>query len=613
MKNKIRDYRAKLLAVTLLLSGCSGSAPNSGGQPAPAADAEDILAISNPVFMDSLGVVPTKGSYLINVNNLGDKNYSLESVKITDSNGKDQSALLAVSSQMCQRLTANGSCSIEFSPRTASSATLLMTVNLRDSNNEPLKVNQVIRMSDALGANTGISFATELGEVVTEKGDYRITIPVVLNEDFDKVEAFNGSLLCNGGAYKKGNTCTYLISGHALSDNTVVSAKISAYQADNLVFAQAENTTIKIAFIPHLVMSQGVKLQANGESAATIVVYNGGTADESSISYTTNLPGGKLTSNLCGAIKTGKMCDITLQAVSETHGVGNVTAAYGESRQVSTRIAYSGTTKAELKFEAETGDSLENVLLGETANKTIKIKNTGKNGLQAFTVSLLNAGKGLTLDSSDCNRSLAAGGQCSIKINYTPTEAKASSFAEILVTTKYNGGQGELKAYTIRRDIKYSAIDSQNVLAISSPANMTIVADDVSTAKQSVTINRTSAGSLDVNLKSVGLNKIVDKLNIDNSSSCKTTNSILSESKPGCTSDLSYGPVLNPSNKTTSTPDVALSVEYSIGKKLLSSLHQPLMFVRKVPVRSSSRKVLPSLLVLQTLQEKEPVRIHINL
>lgn len=570
MQNKLK---ASFLTLTCLatLAACSGS--NGGGASSGSNEQlqpDEIAEVSHPLFIDELGVVPTTGSYLLNLNNLSPKNYTLDSIKITDANGNDQSILLSVSGQMCERLVANGSCSIEFSPNTATSNTLLLTVGLRDSKNELHQVHQIVRISDKLGSDSGISFATEVGDVVTEKGDYRITIPVVLNEDFDKVEAFNGSLLCGSGgaeSFKKGSSCTYQISGKALADNTVVSANIRGYRAGKLVTEQTDNLNVRIADIPDLVLSQGVSLKANGESEASITVYNDGNKDATGVVYSHTLPGGVVTAGSCTTITKNSMCAIKVKATSETHGSGRVTASYDTpSRKVGTNISYTGITNVGVVVTAK--GTLENILLDESATTVVTIKNIGKNELTDFKATLLKAGNGMKVDAvgaTPCKTTLLRNEECELTVKYSPTQAQASTEAEVLVTGQYKGEQGQLNSYSTRYSIAYSAIDSKNVLVLTAPKNMLIIADGTKTDSQKVTVRRSNAGALPLSLNKIAFNKTVGQLNFLTGTNLCNTNSSLSKESPSCEIGFSYGPIT--SSKTIKESEISLDIEYKVGTK----------------------------------------------
>ena len=564
MQNKLR-VRLLALACLVTLAGCSAN--NGGGNSSGSNNtlmSEEITETKRPLFMDELGVVPTKGSYLININNLSAKNYTLDSIKITDAKGNDQSSLLAVSGQMCERLVANGSCSLEFSPHTATAVTLLLTANLRDNKNELHQVQQIVRISDKLGSDSGISFATEFDEVVTEKGDYRVTIPVILNEDFDKVEAFNGSLLCEAGNFKKGSTCTYHISGHALSDNTLVSANISGYRNGSLVAEQTNNLDVRIAAMPFLVLSQDVSLNANGESEASIVVYNDGNKEATAITYTHTLPGGVIIPGNCATIPASSMCTIKVKAKSETHGSGRVTATYDmPSRKVGTNISYTGTTNAGAQIIG--AGSLENTLINNNATTTITITNIGKNNLSDFAASLVNSGNGMQVDSgsSTCPTILIPGTSCSLIVKYFPTQAQSNAEASIVVTAKYKGEQGQINSYVTRHTISYSAINPKNVLTISSPINMSIIANESQISTQAIKIIRTYTGVLPLRLNGIDFNKSVRALSFVAAGKGGCTSTItLSNESPSCDVVLKYGTVSSSTPITES--GIVVNVTYTV-------------------------------------------------
>lgn len=554
----------------MTLAGCGGGT-DSKSTTTPGIDHGSSAPVIAPLYMDALGIVPTHGSYTIHVNNLGDDHYTLESISVTDAKGKDQSGVIKVAGAMCQRLTAKNSCSIEFTPKTAKSTSMIMTVKLKNSKGELETVRQMIRISDKLAGTKGLSFEPQLGNVVTASGDYNIAIPVTLNEDFDKVEAFNGSLSCNSAGFKKGNACTYLISGHALTDNTTLSAQLTGYRNKKVVSSQSNNITVRTGSRANLLLAPDISIVGDGATPSDIMVYNTGNAEVTGITYDKNLPEMVLSSTACATIAGSGSCLITATVASETHASGYVEATYKPVSTAATtstagaNVTIHGNTNIGLTLIHAHGD-FEDTLVGDYDGYGLEIYNN-QNKLTNLKYSLLNPGKGMEIvNPGSCPTELEANSTCQITITYEPTAHQAPANAEILITGTYIGTHGETKTYKIKHTVPYSAVATTNVLAITKPHDLHVIAGEIpengGADSTTATISRTIAGNLGIKLTALGFETPITDLAITNPAGACTVGEVLTKDHTSCIAHINYGPIAVP--RTTNS--TKLKVDYTFGR-----------------------------------------------
>ncbi len=166
---------------------------------------------------------------------------------------------------------------------------------------------------------------------------------------------------------------------------------------------------------------------AGGSSAAQdFVLRNTGGVTTSTITVSlggTNMSEFAITANTCGAtLAAGATCTISVQSRPATAGAksGSLNASAGAGVTASAMLSGSGLTPATLSL-SPTSHSYGNVVVGQTGSRTFTITNSGD---VATTVAVGgNAGGPFTLGTSTCSAPLAAGGSCTIVVNFTPSAA----------------------------------------------------------------------------------------------------------------------------------------------------------------------------------------------
>lgn len=208
------------------------------------------LELANPVRLDQLGVLPasdsSKTSYLLSLTNYGSEQYTLKSVRIIDlDTGKDSNSVSVVTNA-CSTIAGNDSCSIQLTPHVLQSTDVNLEVKITDTFGISTRLVQLIRISSNLNtSHGGIVMLNDVKRIITEDGNYSLSIPVVLGEDYDSIKAINGSLFCNTYEYQKGSSCTYHVSGKIFGRRAAISTRLEGVRAGKTVVVQEARTRVE--------------------------------------------------------------------------------------------------------------------------------------------------------------------------------------------------------------------------------------------------------------------------------------------------------------------------------------------------------------------------------
>ena len=458
----------------LLLSGCSNTGNSGGTGAVPTAD--EAVTLENPVRLDQLGVLPASNSsaasYLLQLTNYSKDKYTLDSVRVIDLDTGKDSTLVSVASQACSTVSANGSCSIQLTPHTSRSADVKLEVNLKDNQGKSKTLYQLIRVSSKLNAKTaGIAMVNDVSRIVSEDGNYSLSIPVVLGESYDDIKASNGSLLCNAPGYQAGNSCTYLVSGKASGTGAVVSTRLEGIKSGKVVTVQEANTKVEIGKGAHLLLSHGTVINTP-QTSGEITIFNSGNTEAASVASTTtdtNLQLGTAAANPCQAtIAAGDSCKVKVDVTGNTNGQGVVSVAYKDGandHKAVTNVEYTvANAEAGVKFTQVSSD-LENALIGgKTRIAEIKIENTSNRSLKNIKYYLAPANGDFKVVAGtdpacglDGKHTLDAGGICSVKIEYKPTSEKTGGSINLVLNGKYTDQYGQEHSLVKEHGLSYSA------------------------------------------------------------------------------------------------------------------------------------------------------------
>lgn len=500
---------AKISAIALsaaVVIGCGGGA---NGTNSSNNTTNDIIG-NGTVYLDQLGVVPVrsgyKSTYLLRINNGTSSSYTIESVKVTDITGsKDQSDIVKLVASIGKEIPANGSSSIQFSPQLAISGDVLLTVTLKAADGKSQVLHQLIRMSDQVGSSAGVGAINDIGQINSKDGSYSISVPIILTQDFDKVSAANGSVLCSAAGFKSGNSCTLLIKGKALADHTIVNTRISGYRDGHEVAFSDGGVLIEKVEAANLLISHGVKVKADGKESASITIFNSGNSSATNLQVTGLQKLSVINSDACSQVEANKPCEYKVTATSDVNGNEPFTVSYNEGQKITTNVGYKAEDP-QMDITNEINGSLINTLINDGPNQvTINLTNNSNRNLQNMKVSLPAAAKGFTL-GGDCSGTMNE--RCDITVNYEPKDIINNATLNLNVTGTYTSVDGIVKQYFTTVGIPYSAVMLAHILTITPKnGNADLVATIEQGAEADFTIHNT-AKKLTANVELIRLKNL---------------------------------------------------------------------------------------------------------
>jgi hypothetical protein len=549
---------AKISAVALsaaVVIGCGGGA---NGTNSSNNTTNDIIG-NGTVYLDQLGVVPVrsgyKSTYLLRINNGTSSSYTIESVKVTDITGsKDQSDIVKLVASIGKEIPANGS-SIQFSPQLAISGDVLLTVTLKAADGKSEVLHQLIRMSDQVGSSAGIGAINDIGQINSKDGSYSISVPIILTQDFDKVSAANGSVLCSAAGFKSGNSCTLLIKGKALADHTIVNTRVSGYRDGHEVAFSDGGVLIEKVEAANLLISHGVRVKADGKESASVTVFNSGNFPATSLQVAKLNTLAVINSDTCSQVEANNACEYKLTATSDVNGNEPFTVSYNEDQKVTTNVGYKAENP-QMEITNEINGNLKNTLINDGPNQvTIQLTNKSNRNLQNMKVSLPAAAKGFTL-TGNCSDTLTD--TCNIKVDYEPKDIIKGATLNLNITGTYKSVDGIVKQYFTTVGIPYSAVMLAHILTITPKnGNADLVATIGQGAEADFTISNTAkkltANVVQTLLRKVGTpGVVIDGLSLEFSGCSK--GSFQLKAQENCGVKVIYAP----------QPDIVASVKNEI-------------------------------------------------
>lgn len=566
----MRNHKLKTLSLALLLlSGCSNTGNSGGTGAVPTAD--EAVTLENPVRLDQLGVLPASNSsaasYLLQLTNYSKEKYTLDSVRVIDLDTGKDSTLVSVASQACSTVSANGSCSIQLTPHTSQSADVKLEVNLKDKLGVSTKLVQLIRVSGELSSNNGgIVMLNDVDRIVTEDGNYSLSIPVVLGESYDDIKASNGSLICNTTGYQKGSSCTYQVSGKVSGTSAVVSTRLEGIKAGKTATVQEANTKVEVAKGAHLLLSHGAKINYP-ESSTEITVFNNGniaaTDIAASVEATSGLKIDATDANICDiTLDANGVCKVKVSVKSTTNGQASLKVDYkdnGVANTAQTNVRYKVANAVAGVVFTESSNNLSNAIIGgKTREAIINVKNTGNRTLEGVSYYLAPAGgDGLSVvkgAENGCNlagATLAANESCNLSVKYTPTTPQASKSINLVLNGKYTDQNGQSHALLSSHGLNYSATKatSGNLVwsLISGNANLSILNNGSNSESATWELRNTLAADENLPAKAVNVSLVtpfaINGLAVApvNATTCPLTNSSIAGNS-FCQYKVTYGP-----------------------------------------------------------------------
>lgn len=515
------------LVLALLILGCSQGGFSSGTNPSTSDGGESIKNNVDTISFDEVASIPllknaNSGSYLVKISNTFDQKYFLKKIRVINPlTEKEDSSLATINAKLCSSIAANSSCSLNVTSLLNKSGSFIIEASISGEDKQLKTIRQIIRVSDKIVPNNGIAFKNDITKIVTANGQYSLSIPVRLTENFDDIKATNGSLVCNGG-FTKNSSCSYLLSGDTLGDNTLVETKLTGYRKGKVVSSTTYTTRVATAVSANLLLSQPADIvisrnkAGEGEEApetnnrSILTVYNSGNYNATNIaSKIINgtlqiVTGGNTTCKTLLAPHSN--CNIEIEAFGQSNGNGSIQIDYrphdGKDvtalTNISANILYmiSGEAVPGILFE-HIGGGLQNTARGTTSTRDIRVSNNGWYNLTNLKFNLNpdnNANGSFVIAPTGSKHSCSIDGTqglvtqnpleaatrtdrtdevatptsfCEVRISYTAPATDVDGNVALTVAGNYQESQGTSHSYSNTASYEYSAINSFNVLTIS--------------------------------------------------------------------------------------------------------------------------------------------------
>jgi hypothetical protein len=515
-KTTLRAFRgASYLALTLLTLGCSQGGFSSGSNPSTSDGGESIKNNADTIVFDEVATVPlikgaAGGSYIVKISNMLDQKYFLKKIRVINPlTGKEDKSLATVNSALCPSIAANNTCGLNIKPQLSQSGSFILEADLIGEDKTTKTIRQIIRVSDKIVSNNGIAYKNDIAAIVTSNGKYSLSIPVVLTENFDKITATNGSLVCNDG-FNKNTSCSYLLSGDTLGDNTLLETKLTGYKKNKAVSTSSYNTRVTTSINANLLLSQPADIEiveSAIDSRTVLTIFNSGNLNATNVTSDITVGNLRIVSGdntTCGSLLAPHSdCNIEIEGFGQSNGSGSIQVSYNASaeREISSiaNILYTvaGTPLPSVSFSNIAG-GLENTARGTTSTLDLRIANNGRYNLSnvrfnispdnqgngSFVISGRPAGDGIVPCSTGGTQTLVTTNHvepinpededavipssfCDLRISYTAPDASVSGNVVLGVSADYTDGHSADNGYSVSSTYQYSAINSFDVLTVS--------------------------------------------------------------------------------------------------------------------------------------------------
>jgi|GEM_PF-5345511 len=456
------------------------------------------IFVAGSVSVDALGVLPisakSNSSYLMRINNHSKEKYTLQKVEVSNN-------LLTVNAKSCIDLVPGASCSVELIPHTAVSGDAVVKFNLKDSNGKTKQLEELVRMNAKLHSKSGVSMQNGFTEVVAADGNYSLAMPLQLEQDYDNITALNGNLVCSGNNFKAGNSCTYLMEGRALADNTLVNTGLTLTRNGHTTATAYASLLVRTAQFTNLIISYGTEISVDNKEIKHVTISNEGSnpVKISKVDYEapllaseTNNGSGQAECVISNDLAPNTSCSLYFKADPAK------LASDGKKNNAEISVAYTDTN-GENSSMLKTNVSLiypasqtPNLSLQDTQKLVNKV--VGAKYEEAFE--LTNSGAPYTIDTIKLNGDfdfkrvppassdttsckdgtlLATNQTCNIVISFEPKRAIRGSLA-IAISGTYPSN-GKPQSYRFTPGVEYSALtaDDVNVISLSKIDDMRIL------------------------------------------------------------------------------------------------------------------------------------------
>ena len=230
--------------------------------------------------------------------------------------------------------------------------------------------------------------------------------------------------------------------------------------------------------------AQSVTLNNTGSAALTIT----------SIAVTGTNPGDFAQTNTCGAsVAAGGSCSISVTFTPTAAGTRGASVTIADNAAGSPHtVTLSGTGGAVPIVSLSSGSlTFANQNVGTTsAAQSVTLNNTGTAALTITSIAVTGTNAGDFAQTNTCGASVAAGGNCSISVTFTPTAA-GSRNASVTITDNAAGSP---------HTVTLSGTGAGVPIVSLSSGSLTFASQNVGTtsAAQSVTLNNTGSAALSI-------------------------------------------------------------------------------------------------------------------
>lgn len=186
----------------------------------------------------------------------------------------------------------------------------------------------------------------------------------------------------------------------------------------------------------------------NASSAAMSYTLNngGGVNDLSGVSIAvggTNAGDFTQTNNCAATVAAGSSCTINVTFKPTATGArsGSIVVSSGNGGSATTTLSGNGVTPLMLALSPTSLTFTSQTMATTSAAQSVTLSNNGQTPLTVSSITLSGSNAGDFAQTNTCGNPVAAGGNCTINVTFTPTTAGTRSASVVVVS---NGGNGNV-------------------------------------------------------------------------------------------------------------------------------------------------------------------------
>ncbi len=509
----------KLLSILIIACGINACGSSNGGggsntAPVPAPAPASPTKVEG-VFISQSSIMPrTSGSnqqfYVVAYNDTNET-VKLTNISATEHTDNPTAAVRGLKSDLYNAAACSGSlapqqtCLIGITPQGKEGGFVLGS-DFKALSGKTYTARQIIQYGEVPAANGFIVNNNNLRVAKASSQNYYITIPFVLDQDYEKVEIssqkhpVSEKILCASEGYNKGNSCTAIMefAGGEYSSKINfkgTSRKVQAKHA--LTSATSTETSVNFsstsAAVANLIHDGFNALVKSADIGPRIIsILNTGLA---AANFSSIVPDSANTvtvsNNSCnGELAVGSSCSFSLSTTTTTHKNSNVTINY-DGKANSFNIAEIAKAAAP-GLILTTNGSLEYTVINSTNQIVVNVSNASTTKTQLNDLAFTSLSSDFNIINNSCGIALQQGESCNLTINYTPTVASNSGNLDFTSSAHYTESGSKVGTITATKiAIPYSSVAQLAGLTItpSNPTAMKIRADNVESVSQDFTVS----------------------------------------------------------------------------------------------------------------------------